>query len=110
MGARLVENGYTDTLDGVIVALCRDYCYRRDKGVGQGYSRRTRMEYEYIDSILLRAAGEITGESDAEKILAEIGERVGYAYSAIEGVSESTYKIMKKEVKLNIAKKLHMLD
>ena len=110
MGARYVENGYTDTLDGIIIALCRDYCSRRDKGVFDGYSRRTRMEYEYIDSILLRAAGEVAGESDAERIIAEIGERVGYAYSAIDGVSESTYKIMKKEVKLNIARKLHMLD
>ena len=110
MGARFVENGYTDTLDGIVVALCRDYCYRRDRCAAAGYSRRTRMEYEYIDSILRRAAGEIAGESDAEKIITEIGERVGYAYSTVEGVSESTYKIMKKEVKINIAKRLHMLD
>lgn len=110
MGVRYLENGYTDTLDGIIVALCRDYCSRRERGVFDGYSRRTRMEYEYIDSILRRAAEEIAGESDAEKIIAEIGERVGYAYSMIDGVSESTYKIMKKEVKINIAKRLHMLD
>lgn len=109
MGARYIEKGYTDTLDGVIVALCKDYCRRRESGSGIGYSKRTMMEYDYINSILTRAAAEIVGEGDADVMLAEIGDRIGYAYSAIEAVSESTYKTMKKEVKLNIAKKLHML-
>ena len=110
MGIRYIENGYSDSLDGVIVALCKDYCRRREAGKSVSYSRRTRMEYEYINSILIRAAAEIVGEGNADVILSEIGDKVGYAYSAIEEVSESTYKIMKKEVKLNIAKKLHMLD
>ena len=32
MGIRYIENGYSDSLDGVIVALCKDYCRRREAG------------------------------------------------------------------------------
>ena len=108
MGTRNIS-GYDDTLDGVIVALCRDF-ERRETAVGDGKcSTRTSMEYKYINSRLLGAAMEIVGE-DARAYIHEIGERVGYAYSAIDQISESTYKQAKKEVKLNIAKKLHMMD
>jgi hypothetical protein len=67
------------------------------------------MEYDYINSMLIMGATEIVGEDDADTIIVEIGDRIGYAYSAIEEVCESTYKNMKKEVKLNIARKLHMI-
>ena len=109
MGARHMNDGYTDTLDGVIVALCKDYCHRRASSDELKYSKRTLMEYDYINSILIRAASEIVGADDAETIISEIGDRVGYAYSSVGEMCESTYKNMKKEVKLNIAKKLHMI-
>lgn len=109
MGTRKIEHGYTDTLDGIIVALCRDFERREDAVNSNRYSRRTAMEYEYINRRLLDAAKELVGE-EARTYIIEIGERVGYAYSGIENASESTYKTVKKEIKKNIAKKLHMID
>ena len=109
MGIRYLEDGYTDSLDGVIVALCKDYSRRKESQSAAQYSKRTLMEYDYIDSILERATAEIVGVTDAQAMIGEIGDRIGYAYSSIEDMSESTYKNMKREVKMNIAKKLHML-
>ena len=109
MGTRNVENGYTDTLDGVIVALCKDFDRRADTVKEGRCSRRTAMEYEYINRRLLDAVRELAGD-DALIYIREIGGRLGFAYSDIDGASESTYKKLKKEIKLNIAKKLHMID
>ena len=109
MGTRNIEDSYTDTLDGVVVALCRDFKRREDAVEKKLCSRRTAMEYEYINARVYDAAREIAGKYALDYIY-EIGERVGYAYSKVDGSSESTYKIMKKEIKKNIAKKLHMID
>jgi hypothetical protein len=109
MGARNIDDSYTESLDGIVVALCRDFQRREDAVKGKLCSRRTAMEYEYINSRLVEAARELVGDSAAIYIY-EIGERVGYAYSNIDYTSESTYKNVKKEIKRNIAKKLHMID
>ena len=42
-------------------------------------------------------------------MIREIGGRVGYVDSALDGMSETTYKIKKKEVKRAIAKRLSLL-
>ncbi len=67
------------------------------------------MEYEYVNVRLEDAAREIVG-SDFEIYINEIGESIGYASSRIDGISENAYKRKKREVKINIAKKLHLLD
>ena len=100
---------YADTLDLLIVAFCRDYSTRTRAIAEKQYKRRTLMEYEYINRILRDAAIEIVGD-DFEHYINEIGNRIGYAYSKINGVCETDYKVKKREVKLNIAKKLHLLD
>lgn len=105
MGGRNI-NGYTDTLDGVVVALCRDYM-RRERRTD---NRRVMMEHKYINTKMREASGEIVGDRYAEVMIFEIGERIGYAASAIEDISESTYKRRKAEVKLAIARKLYLLD
>ena len=110
MGIRNLTNEYTDTLDGIIVALCKDFS-RREIAISENEcSKRTAMEYEYINFRILLAACEVAGESQARKYIDEIGGRIGYAYSDVDEVCESTYKMTKKEVKINIARKLHMID
>ena len=109
MGTGNIEGDYKDTLDGIIVALCRDYRRREEAVRNKTCSRRTSMEYEYINSRILSAAREIADDL-AENYINEIGKRVGYAYSRVDYASESTYKRIKKEIKKNIAKKLHMID
>ena len=110
MGAGyLMDIGYRDTLDFLVVGFCRDYSKRKEAIATQSCAKRTRMEYEYINRRIEDAAMEIVG-TEYEIYINEIGRYVGYAQSAVSDVSESTYKQLKKEVKVNIAKKLHLLD
>ena len=110
MGARYLSTiGYRETLDVLVVAFCKDY-FNRKAAIADGtVSRRTRMEYEYVNHRIAEAAHEIVGE-DFEIYIREIGEAKGYAKSEMLDISESTYKIYKKEVKINVARKLHLLD
>lgn len=111
MGTRnLTDGGYTDTLDAIIVALCKDYARREEALLLGECSRRTAMEYRYINARLYEAATEVVGICDGVTYIHEIGDRTGYARSKIDYVSESTYKLMKKEVKKRIARKLHLAD
>ena len=101
--------GYSETLDCLIVAICRDFCTRSRALSEKMYKRRTLMEYEYLNRRLIDATSEIVG-TDYEIYINEIGNRIGYAYSQIDGISETEYKTRKKQVKVNIAKKLHLMD
>ena len=103
------DNGFSETLDFLIIALCRDFETRERSIKEKSCNRRTLMEYEYINRRLVDAAREIGGESYGIYIK-EIGERIGYAYSRIDHLSETDYKVKKREVKLNIARKMHLLD
>ena len=103
------DRGFSETLDFLIVAFCRDFETRERSIKEKSCQRRTLMEYEYINHRIYDAACEIVG-GDGEIYIQEIGEKTGYAYSKVAGVSEPTYKTRKKEVKLNIAKKLHLID
>ncbi len=102
--------GYTTTLDALVRALCQDYG-RRDAAIGEdSVSKRTRMEYIYINGRVREAVCELAGEKDADTYIREIGEKRGYAYSDIACASERIYKERKLEIKMNIARKLHLLD
>lgn len=105
MGFR-VRNGYTDSLDGLIVALCRDY-ERRACGSSV---KRVEMEYKYINTRLFEAVSEVVGLGNARTLIDEIGSHVGYANSRLDELSETSYKKLKQEVKLAIARKLYLLD
>ena len=103
------EKEFSISLDALVVALCRDYP-RRDMALKDGsVSRRTAMEYTYINLRVFDGAAEIVGAADALTYVREIGEKVGYAFTSLD-VSERTYKLMKAEVKRNIARKLHLCD
>lgn len=102
--------GYTDSLDRLVTALCADYLRRDNLILGKGVGRRTEMEFRYLNFNMLSAAEEVAGEKSAEHYIKEIGERVGYAKSCIDEISETTYKQVKLRVKLNIARRLHLID
>ena len=104
------EKGYTDSVDMIVVGMCQDYERRREI-LSLGYaSRRVELEFKYLNFKINEAVMEIVDERLALPYIKEIGGRIGYAKSEIDCVSESTYKIQKKEIKINIARKLHLID
>ena len=105
----LSDAGYRDTLNLLVVAFCRDFFSRKEEIEKKALCRRTLMEYEYINGRIADAAREVVGD-DYECYIREIGESKGYAKSDTLYVSETEYKHLKKSVKVNIAKKLHLLD
>lgn len=110
MGTRNVTaDSFAETLDLLIVALCRGY-EARERAIHDGScKRRTLMEYAYINRRLADATREIVGD-DYLIYIHEIGERIGYAYSGVDDTCETEYKVKKKLAKINIARKLHLLD
>lgn len=107
---RTTVDGYCESLDGVIVALCSDYPRRAEALAAGTGERLTLMEYKYLNYKMAEGAAEIVGERFAIPYITEIGRRIGYASSVADCISETTYKLKKLEVKLNIARKLHLLD
>lgn len=104
------EYGYTESLDSLIVSLCLDFG-RREEAVANGRCKsRTAMEYKYINNRISEAAIEIVGEKYGRAFIDEIGSKTGFAYSAVDCLSERIYKLRKLEIKMNIAKKLHLVD
>ena len=100
----------TPTVDAQVVALCADFRRRQEAIREQSVSHRTEMEYRYLNIKLTDAATEIAGERTARDYILEIGGRKGYACSELYYVSEATYKQQKQQIKLNIAKRLHLVD
>ena len=103
------EEGFSKTLDLLIIAFCRDFDTREQAIREKSRNRRTLMEYEYINRRLIEAAKEVVG-NEYRIYINEIGDKTGYAYSKINYTCETDYKCKKREVKLNIARKLHLLD
>lgn len=99
-----------ESLTQLVKALCFDYESRKKHIIDGDISRRVRMEYEYINALMVDGAGEVVGWSLAEKFIDDIGKCRGYAKSEVDGYSERAYKIYKSEVMDNIARKLHLLD
>ena len=106
---RLEEICIPESVDQLASALCADY-FRRERAIREGDAPlRVRMEYEYLNRRIFTAARELCdGEEDAIGYIEEIGARRGYAKSRFT-VSEKTYKIKKREVKLNILRRLYLL-
>lgn len=106
----LYESLIPATVDAIVIALCGDVGRRRRKIKSGSVTRRTEMEFRYLNYKILEAAIEVVGEEEAEIFIKEIGEKIGYARSSLMHHSEATYKNRKKAVKANIAKKLHLID
>ena len=98
------------TANVLIVALCLDYQRRKEAIMGGMLSRRTEIEFRYINSRMFTAAAGIVGEELAEIYINEIGRKVGYSFSKVEEVSEVTYKINKRKVKEAIARKMYLVE
>lgn len=105
MGIRSID-GYTDSLDALVVALCRDF-ERRER---ESASRRVEMEYKYLNTRMLEAACDIAGAEHGRRMIEEIGERIGYAKSEIAEPSEASYKRLKLATKIAIARRLYLMD
>jgi hypothetical protein len=43
---------YRDTLDKLVIAFCKDYFFRKEAIESGATSKRTRMEYEYINGVI----------------------------------------------------------
>ena len=100
-----------NTLNDVVVALCRDFERRRAAINEKSFGRRTLMEYKYLNSLIYDAAAEVVGVRDALAFIREIGEKTGYIRSEMYfRMSESNYKRKKSEVKRTVALKLHLTD
>ena len=102
--------GSSATLDLVVVALCADYLRREQAITARTVAPRTAMEYKYLNRIIADAARETVGEHYYRLYINDIGDRIGYAYSDAFSITERLYKEKKREVKLNIARRLHLLD
>ena len=104
------EKAIPESADALAAALCADY-FRRARAIEKGEAPlRVRMEYEYLNRRIYTAARELCeGEDDALGYIEEIGARRGYAKSRFT-VSEKTYKVKKREVKLNILRRLFLLE
>ena len=98
------------TLDTLVIALCLDFERRQAVIVGGKATKRTDTEYRYYNFKILDAAADIVGDDMAKLYIKEIGERIGYAKSEVDDVSEVTYKNYKRMIKDNIARKLHLSD
>lgn len=98
------------TLDTLVIALCLDYGRRQRAIEEQSVTKRTDTEFRYYNFKIFDAVAEIVGERFAARYIYEIGERVGYAKSSVDCVSETTYKDYKRMIKDNIARKLHLCD
>ena len=99
------------TLDVLLCALCADFDRRRI-AIGEGrLSRRVLFEYRYLNDRILGAAISVCGNYDsALTFVREIGSRTGYAGTALEGMSEITYKRRKNEIRRRILEELSLVD
>ena len=109
MGAGYVNYEISPSLDLLVVALCADYERRESMIYSHTLPSRVETEYRYLNAKIRCAAEELLGEAVAPIMIKEVGERKGYAKSELEIMSEKSYKTKKRALKIEIAKKLHLL-
>ena len=102
------DKNVKDTLDFLVRALCADYA-RREKIISEGLAdRRVDNELRYYNFKIRDAAAAVVGERMCDDFIRDIGGSVGFAHTAIDVLSESTYKKYKLMTKKNIAKALYL--
>ncbi len=100
----------SSSVDILVAALCRDFP-RREKAIKDGFaSRRTLTEFRYLNFKILEAVSEVVEAQYVMVFIREIGENIGYANTETEGFCEVLYKTLKKNIKENIARRLHLSD
>ena len=106
----LIGFAIPETVDKVVTALCNDYERRESVISSRVGSLRVQVECRYLNHKIMEAACEVVGEFLAPLYIKEIGDKTGYAKTDVECVSESTYKIAKREIKSTIARRLHLVN
>lgn len=109
MGAGRMDVRFPPTLERLVTAFCSDYERRRAAIADGSVGMRIEMEYKYLNYRIFEGAAEIVGRDFAELYIEEIGRNVGYANSRHPASGEACYKREKREVKISIARKLHLL-
>ena len=98
------------SIASIVEAHCLDF-ERRAKCVAEHtVTKRTEAEYRYLNAGVYTGAVNIVGKELAPLYIYEIGRKLGYAHSSVEGVGEVKYKNAKKLIKEAIAKELHLVD
>ncbi len=97
------------TLDEMIKAYCADFLRRAQVIADKSAPFNVIMEYKFLNYRIYSAACEMGGAGNALAFITDIGEGRGYAKSELSVMSESVYKIKKREIKLNIARRLSLL-
>lgn len=96
-------------LEAIVIALCADYSRRAEIICNRNAPYNVIMEYRFLNYRIMNAAIEIAGSRDALYFIKDIGENIGYAASDLFVLSEPHYKELKREVKINIAKRLSLM-
>ncbi len=103
------ESVMSKTLDEIIKAYCADFLRRAQVIADKSAPFNVIMEYKFLNYRIFSAASEYCGTGDALEFIKDIGEGRGYAKSELSVMSESVYKTKKREIKLNIARRLSLL-
>jgi len=97
------------TVDALVIALCADYVRRAEAILSDETPTRMKVELRYINYKLADAVADVVERRLIPLFIEEIGSRIGFASSKIEGMGESVYKRSKAKIKVNIAKKLYLI-
>ena len=103
------ESVMSRSLEKMIVALCADFERRTEVINKRNAPYNVIMEYRFLNYRILCAACEIGGDKHAMGYIRDVGEGRGYAKSELSVLSENLYKIRKREVTINIARRLSLL-
>ncbi len=106
----LIGFSLPQSVDKIVTALCADFERRAEIISDRSGSLRLEIECRHLNYKITEAANEVVGERLAPYYIKEIGEKKGFAKTDVSCVSESTYKINKREIKSSIARKLHLID
>ena len=98
-----------DGIDAIVISLCADYSRRAEVIVGRNAPYNVIMEYRFLNYRIMNAAVEMAGTRDALSFINDIGNNIGYSDSELWTLSERVYKLRKREVKYNIAKRLSLI-
>lgn len=102
------ESVMCKSLENLIKAMCADFGRRALVIEERSAPYNVIMEYRFLNYRILEAAIEVSGSRDAREYISDIGLGIGYANSALNVLSEHTYKTRKKEIKRNIARRLSL--
>lgn len=98
-----------DGIEAIVISLCADYSRRAEVIVGRNAPYNVIMEYRFLNYRIMNAAVEMAGTRDALSFINDIGNNIGYSDSELWTLSERVYKLRKREVKYNIAKRLSLI-